>query len=725
MNQTVKYRVSAKQHPQNRREKRATINKILSYLSLAYLPVFLFVAEFLFKIALFNEITLLQVFYCLFFSLSAGFGVIVFCRLFASGIAKLADNARIIRPLTATLIGIVSIAATLIFLVQFVYFKYFHNFFQWSTLGLAADVTQFYREIIAKVVENWYWILLFILFVVLYFVFPARKMPTTHVKPVGILILAALSVFFHFSAVAVIHLSPESKEQYSNTEEFNPVYLMKNFGLLTATRLDLNVVITGGGGSANGGDINIDINNVPSINQMPDVIIKPTTPEDTSGSGEGETEDPPAPIEYGYNLMDIDFDTLIAKESNKSIREMHEYFASLEGSKQNQYTGYFKGKNLIFITLEGFSHKVIDKDLTPTLYKMANEGFVFNNFYNSLWGGSTATGEYAAITGNFYKNATCLTKSGSTYQPFALGNMFSEIGYKTTAYHNHTYTYYDRHQSHPNFGYEWIAVGNGLQLQSSSWPNSDLQLAQATVGDYASSSPFMTYYMTVSGHALYTWGGNSMARKHKDRVAHLNYSENVKAYIACNLEVEDMLNELMAELEAAGTLDDTVFVITEDHYPYALEQDELAELYGLPNNKEMFSNFDLYRNFFTVYSTSMEKPIIVNEPCSAIDILPTVLNLFGLEYDSRLIMGTDILSETPCTVILNCDDRAGGHAWNWITRYGVYDNRTKQFTPAEGVEFPSQEAIDNYVSGMDTVVKLKRTISYSILEKNYYKYVFK
>lgn len=733
MNENVKFRVSAKQHPQNRHQHRSTVSKILSYLSLAYLPLFLFLAECLLKISLFNEISLLQTFYALCFSLSAGLGVIAFCRLFACGIAKLADNDRIIRPLTGTLIGIVSAAITLLFLVQYVYFSFFSDFFKWSTLDMAGDVTQFYREILAEIAAGWYWILIFALPCVLFFIFPVRRMPSTHIKPVSALILVALSVFFHFGAVAVINLDRAEygqMEHYTKSDLFNSAYLTKNFGLMTATRLDLTRLMFGTGGEESS---DIDFDEIPGINQMPDIIIKPSDTNssgdstgDGTGDGDGDVQIPPTPIEYDYNLMDIDFDTLIENESNKTIREMHEYFSSLEGSKQNEYTGYFKGKNLIFITLEGFSSRVIDKDLTPTLYKMATEGFVFNNFYNSLWGGSTATGEYAAVTGNFYNSASCLKQSASTYQPFALGNMFSDLGYKTTAYHNHTYTYYSRHLSHTNFGYEWIAVGNGLQLQSSSWPNSDLQLALATVGDYASSeTPFLTYYMTVSGHANYTWGGNSMARKHKERVAHLDYSENVKAYIACNLEVEDMLTELMAQLEAAGTLDDTVFVITEDHYPYALEQAELAELYGLPDNKDMFSNFDLYRNFFTVYSTSMEKPVIVDEPCSAIDILPTVLNLFGVEYDSRLITGTDVLSETPCTVILNCDDRAGGHAWNWITRYGVYDNRTKQFTPAEGVEFPSQEAIDTYVSNMNTVVKLKRTMSYRILDYNYYKYVLK
>ena len=73
---------------------------------------------------------------------------------------------------------------------------------------------------------------------------------------------------------------------------------------------------------------------------------------------------------------------------------------------------------------------------------MMNEGFVFENYYDSLWGGSTATGEYANMTGNFYNSASCLKMSGSTYQPFAFGNQFKKIGYNTYAYHNNTYTYY-------------------------------------------------------------------------------------------------------------------------------------------------------------------------------------------------------------------------------------------------------------------------------------------
>ncbi len=704
------------------KRKQTQQNMLLSYLCLLFLPVLLFIYEFLLKISLYGSISFKECFLAFNFAFSTGIAVTLACRLISCAIAKLAENKDVISPLTAVLIGAASLFFTVLFLVQYVYFSFFGDYFKWSTITMAGDVTDFYREIIHTVLSGWYWVLLFIVPVVLYCIFPARKMPVGYVKAGGLLVCVALALFFHFGAVAIIHADDdEYGDKTYYTEIFNAPYAVKNFGLLAETTLDLKQIVFGDLGSSDiGGEVD-----VPPINQLPDVIIKPSTNTgdiaDTD-TGDGDVDD--TPINYDYNLLDIDFDSLIANENDKTIKAMHEYFSKLEGTKQNKYTGYFEGKNLIFITLEGFSHKVIDKKLTPTLYRMATEGFVFNNFYNSLWGGSTATGEYAILTGNFYNSAKCLEKSASTYQPFAIGNEFTALGYNVAAYHNHTYTYYTRNKSHPNFGFsKWIAINNGLTLPTQSWPNSDYEMAQVTAPDYVSDTPFVTYYMTVSGHANYSWTGNTMSKKHRLRVDHLNYSENVKAYIACNLEVEDMLTELMDQLRAAGTLDDTVFVISEDHYPYALADSEIAELYGLPDDASLFSNLDLYRNFFTIYSTSMKKPVIVNEPCSAIDILPTVLNLFGVEYDSRLITGTDILSETPNTVILNCD--RSGPAWNWITRYGSYNTQTKKFTVADGVEFASEQAKADYISQMNSLVKTKRKYSYAILDEDYYKYVFK
>ena len=353
---------------------------------------------------------------------------------------------------------------------------------------------------------------------------------------------------------------------------------------------------------------------------------------------------------------------------------------------------------------------------------MSTEGFVFENFYTSMWGGSTATGEYAAVTGNFYNTANCLKMCGGKTFPFTMGAQLRKEGYLTLAYHNHTFDYYGRDKSHPNFGYTYKAIGNGLEMSTNAWPRSDLEMAQVTIGDYINSDkPFHAYYMTVSGHANYNWLGNNMSKKHQDRVAHLPYSENVKAYIACQLEVEDMLTELVKKLDEAGKLEDTVFAMSADHYPYALTDEEVAELYDLPV-ENLQANFDLYRNGFILWSASMKEPVRITKPASSIDIIPTLSNLFGLEYDSRLLMGTDILSTTDPVVVLNCNGSGG--SWHWITPYGSYNTKTKKFTMAQGVDWDETKQ-NEYVRAMNGIVAAKRAYSLKILDNDYYKYVFK
>lgn len=396
----------------------------------------------------------------------------------------------------------------------------------------------------------------------------------------------------------------------------------------------------------------------------------------------------------------------------------------------------FEGYNLIFLTLEGFSGKVINPNLTPTLYKMSTEGFVFNNFYNGTWGGSTATGEYANLTGNFYNSTKCMTDYiANTYQPFVLGNQFKSLGYTTMAFHAGTRTYYNRYKSFPTLGYnKFYAEGSGLENLTDrdgnkikfQWPESDHQLAKVSVEQYLDKEPFHIYYMTISGHTNYSWVGNNMCKKHKAEINAycqqygLSYSDQVKAYLACQLEVELMLTELIERLDEVGKLDNTVFVMGADHYPYGLSDASLAELYGIPQSG-IHGNFELFRNSLIIWNSAMEEPVIVDTPCSAIDILPTVSNLFGLKYDSRLMAGTDVLSDQDPIVIINFDGSQG--SWNWITRYGSYKTATKKFTVAEGFN-ATQAEIDAYVKKINNLVSAKKTYTMKVLTTDYYSYVF-
>ena len=391
---------------------------------------------------------------------------------------------------------------------------------------------------------------------------------------------------------------------------------------------------------------------------------------------------------------------------------MHEYFSSQEASKKNKYTGMFKDKNLIVLVGESFSSLAIREDLTPNLYKLYKEGFQFDNFYTPIFPVSTADGEYITDTSLIPKEGVwSFLRVAGNYMPYSYANVFEKQGYSSNAYHNHTATYYERDKYIETMGYNsYLAVGTGLEdrMDTSNWPNSDYEMVKTTVNDYINNEKFMAYYMTVSGHMNYTKIGNMMVYRNWDQVKDLPYSNKAKGYLAANIELDKAVGELLSRLEEAGKLEDTVIVISGDHYPYGLTLGEINEL----STFERDDKFEKFRMPFLIWSGSMKGPIKVEKIGSSLDVLPTVLNLFGAEFDSRLLMGRDILSDSDPIVIFS--DRS------FITDKGRYNSLTEQFTPNEGVTVE-----EGYVDKINTIIYKKYQMSRLILENDYYKHVFK
>ena len=64
----------------------------------------------------------------------------------------------------------------------------------------------------------------------------------------------------------------------------------------------------------------------------------------------------------------------------------------------------------------------------------------------------------------------------------------------------------------------------------------------------------------------------------EDDLADLPYSEETRCYLACQMELELAMESLLRQLEEAGKLDDTVIVLSADHYPYGLTDEQYSEL---------------------------------------------------------------------------------------------------------------------------------------------------
>ena len=621
-----------------------------------------------------------------------------------------------------------TIGTAVFFGLQTVYGHIFTKFISLSSVvENAGDATEFWKQALHGIIECIPG-LIFVLIIPIVAVAVAIKKKficnTEEKKPSFIYQGICLGIGLVFYVIAILILPVGGKEDFSAYDLYHKDFMLdmgiERLGLITGTRKDIHAFLFG-----DKEEINIEkTGNLSSLviedkpkeptpvpTAVPTEIPAPTdVPDEAKEPDATPTPSPsplptPTPIDTSPNVLDIDFAALAETEKNSEIRAVHQYMSEQEPTKKNEYTGMFKDFNFIYLVCEGFSPWAVDENVTPTLYRLTHEGIVLKNFYTPIWYTSTSDGEYVALQGLVPYSSNSFKRSKHNSLPMCFGWQFLKLGYTSRAYHAHTATYYGRNETHPNLGYEFKAKKAGLEM-TDVWPESDLEMIQNSLPDYINDEHFHVYYMTVSGHMEYTFAGNTQATRNKDAVADLPYSSNAKAYIACNKELDKALEYLIQELEKAGIADKTVIAFSADHYPYGLEKEYIDELAGHEVEKE----FELYKNYGVIWSEAIKEPIEVEKPCSSLDLVPTLSNLFGLEYDSRLLMGSDILSDSPALVIFS--DKS------FITDYCMYNVNNRKVTMLKDVELP-----EDYIANVTAIVKNKFNISKSILVNDYYKYI--
>ncbi len=588
------------------------------------------------------------------------------------------------RTLSTLLLSLPAIA----FLIEYFVWQKFKVLYDLNTVtgGAGGVVSDYKEEILATVcsLSGLTKILLFFLPAVLYLTVSLLLPFLPRLTWRRRLCEAGLSVTCYALCLALILGVGSYRKVYRTQYEFATA--VEQFGLLTGLRLDGQRLLFG----STAGSFE-----PPSL---------PPTPTDT----------PQEAPTYGEHKMELDF----TKPANSAITELNQYVKSLTPAKENQYTGLFAGKNLILITAEAFTAEVIHPTRTPTLYRMATKGIQFTDYYQPSTAGTTG-GEYQNIFGMLPTNGGMSFKdTANNLNYFTMGSQLSRLNYYGKAFHNNSYTYYDRHKTHVNLGYSdgFLGMGNGMETYvTNAWPQSDLEMIAGTLPTYVDRQPFSVYYMSVSGHSNYTSGSNAMSQKNWQTVETLPYSQPVRGYLAANQELENAMAHLVAQLEEKGIADDTVICISTDHFPYGLDEQGslgkmpyLSELFGYP----VTSLFQRDHSALIVWSGCLEKqsPLVVDTPTSSLDILPTLSNLFGTQYDSRLMVGRDVFSSQEALVFnLN---------YSWKTELGTYEKGV--FTPADHtVNIP-----DGYVERIQSVVRNKIRFCDGVLNEDYFRYLF-
>lgn len=583
---------------------------------------------------------------------------------------------------------------TITFIVNYFVYYVFKIFYDVNTVTAGGgDALGGFKDMIFEIVfcaNGLLHIFLFALPAILYFATRKKWDNGEQNHKLQILYVVLSCVISFVGTQGSIKLNEKYNRIYST--EYNYQSSVTSFGLLHSIALDIE----------------------KNLFEDTDVSFS-TVEEETT---EEETTSPKETV-YEKNIMDIDFDALEQNASSDYI-QLDTYVQSQTASLQNEYTGLFKGKNLIMISAEAFSAEVIDEERTPTLYRLATKGINFTDYYQPASAGTTG-GEYENIFGMLPMLGGSSFKITATRNNYlTIGSQLNRLNYNGWAFHNNDYTFYDRDKTHNNLGYSngFMGYGNGMEeYVTNQWPQSDLEMIEGTLPLYIDQEPFNVYYMSVSGHNGYSVSANAMAKKNWDRVKDLDYSDEVKGYLAANMELEDALTYLVNELEEKGIADDTVIVLGADHFPYGLDYN--ASLGNMPYLSELYGyNVTNYlerdHNRLIIWSGCLEDddPIIVDDPVFSLDILPTLCNLFGVEYDSRLLPGRDVFSTTS-PLIFNTN-------YDWKTDKGTYLSWTNTFTPKdENTVIP-----DGYVEKMKTIVSNKIKYCDAVLKLDYFSYLF-
>ena len=470
----------------------------------------------------------------------------------------------------------------ILFLTHSIYYSYFSNFFDFSSLQYAGEATDYLIDAI-KSAPIWVYIITFIDITLAFFT--TRFMHNNKTNKYKILLII-LSIFIIAYLIA-------------------PIFLGKSVTTWDAWRKPRNVYI-----SFNDNNRSMQVSGF-----------------------------------YEYNVRNI-YINYFKEEQQVDETENEVLTEKFNNNEEysNKYTGMFKDKNVIFVQLESIDSFLVTKEIMPTLYSMKSNSINFNNHFSFVsGGGSTFNSEYMVNTG--YTTPITINKSAYTFNKntysYSLANLLKKAGYTVNAFHMNTPEYYSRDVNYKSFGYDSFnslkSMDNGNYYKDTSyWLDTEL-INNPTFNEliFNTKEKFASYIITYSAHMPFQADKGVCSLLVEDTTKEMSEYDCLKLQAK---ETDDMLKLLLQNLEEKKLIDDTVIVLFSDHYLYTLNDKTLLDKYKTTENNL------INQTTWMIWSNDMRK-VNVNDVASQLNILPTTLNILGLEYHPNYYLMPDALGD--------------------------------------------------------------------------------
>ena len=431
------------------------------------------------------------------------------------------------------------------------------------------------------------------------------------------------------------------------------------------------------------------------------VIEESADPKETAEATPETTATPETVIEKDPLIRDFDdsrWKADMEKETDETVKSIDQYLLSRKIEERNEKTGIYEGYNFIYFLVESMDYVGIDPVLTPTIYKMMTEGYQFPNHYTPVFSCGTGDSELVSMTSMMPYGSACTVYSAT---PNDLNNsmaaLFKRAGYDTFSFHNWDDQFYNRTELHESYGIDVYKDIEDLDIPIVQGWQSDNVLMEQAIPDFIYSDKFFTFIVTSTMHWPYDEGsyyGNYYLEEINK--VHPDYPIELKRFISKTMEFDKSLATLLAALEEEGKLDNTVICFWPDHHPFNLDYGVIR---SYTQNVDRYGTHGFYKSPLILYNAATPSET-VEDVCSTFDHVPTIANLFGLNYDPRLYMGSDIFGGNTRVMFANGD---------WISDEGIYTVSDGTFNAFEGKSL-SESEIEKNSTEVRNLIRVGRAI---------------
>lgn len=299
-------------------------------------------------------------------------------------------------------------------------------------------------------------------------------------------------------------------------------------------------------------------------------------------------------------------------------------------------------RNIVLITIESMSawfmgHFGNPDSLTPTLDSLYVRGIGFERAYAT--GNRTVRGLEAVTLSLPPCPGQSLIKRENNAGLHSVGSLLRDKGYTVRFFYGGN-SYFDN--------METFFSGNGYEIvDQNSYATEEITFAniwgvcdedafrkviRTLNEDAASGTPFFAHVMTVSNHRPFTYPAGRISIPHdaKSRNGGVMYTDYA-------------LGRFFAEAARQPWFSNTIFLITADHCASSAGRTEIP--------------LDKYHIPAVIYAPGFVEPQLVENTVSQIDLVPTLLSLLGMNYDSHFF-GRNVFDEdyTPRAFVATYQD---------------------------------------------------------------------